>query len=127
MFIDRDIETISIVVDEGFDPKEANATRKMIIDRGYNYGQLIGINALHKDVYTAIVRSKKIFFVPKKDSRDITITSLNTLALAQSLGREVYSKGSNSHLRYKWDCKERAIGDDFADAYKPCDVVRVRK
>lgn len=126
-FKDMKIPTICIVVDEGFDPKEANTARKMIVDRGYHYGKLIGINMVHSDVRSAIIGSDRVFFVPRKDTRDISITSLGTLALAQSLGREVYSKGSNSHLRYKWDCEERAIGERFTDAFKPCDVVRVKR
>ncbi len=118
----ENVRIISLVLDEGFDPKEANDARKLILDKGYHYGKLIGINSESRDIHSVLVASDAIFFVPRKDSRDISITSLNTLYRAQSLGREVYSKRSNQKLRYKWDCEERSIGDSFSESYKPCEV-----
>ena len=123
----NNIKVISLVLDEGFDPKEANDARKLILDRGYDFGKLIGINVSPRELHSLIVCSDGVFFIPKKDTRDISLNSLNTLYLAQSLGREVYSKKSNEKLRYKWDCEERAIGYKFADAYKPCDVLNKKR
>lgn len=122
----ENIRVIGLVLDEGFDPKEANNARKLILDKGYVYGRMIGINTFHKDVHTIMSGIDGVFFVPRKDSREISVTSLNTLALAQKLGKEVYSKRSNSHLRYTWDCEERSVGDEFKDSYKPCEVVRAK-